>query len=87
MATLFERRKVVPGLGAMSEPFQSGYEQASKDEPIGWKIEHAPNERTIVACLLLFSDVVSSELAHGRDCEYSVHWMSGLITGWLRREQ
>ena len=84
--TQVQKQSVLPGLGAMSDGFKDGYDTASSGEHTGWPIEYAPNERTIVEFVVLFKDVVNYEVAHGRDCDYSIRWMAGLLAGWLRRE-
>jgi hypothetical protein len=79
------KRPVLPGLGELSEAFQSGYDAVSTGEHEGWNVQHVPNERTIVEFLMQFRDIMNSKWASGQDGDDAARWMAGLLAGWLRR--
>ena len=76
-------RKVIPGMGVMSKPFENGYLIAQNNPGfVGWAIQYAPNERTVVQFLELAAKLIAES-----DDKYCSPFVAGLLAGWLRREQ
>jgi hypothetical protein len=77
-----QKYTVLPPIVISSETFQAGYEQADMGGPVvGWPIEHAPTESTLIQFLRDASGlIVEHEYNEG-----TLRLLAGLLAGWLRR--
>jgi len=90
LSTSETKRPVLPALGVMSDAFRDGYNIAQCEEcdTVGWNIKFAPREATIVQFVTEMVAIFSEDAKHEDGMnEEGLRWLSGLFTGWLRREQ
>jgi hypothetical protein len=83
--TQTQKQPVLPAISMTSEAFRDGWQTAMQHEECGWPTNEPPNEETIVQFLCISISIENSERLRGRDCEYGMRWIAGLLTGWLRR--
>ncbi len=84
MAIAFKRKTVLPAIVVNTETFRAGFIQAEMGGPvIGWPVQFAPTERTLVEFLNDASDLIV-ESNHKED---TVRLLAGFLAGRLRREQ
>lgn len=73
-----------PSIFAQSEAFKNGYDLAQRNDEgnIGWPIQYAPTEQTIIQFLKAASDILTADNWD----DFEARWIGGLLAGWMSRE-